>query len=475
MIDNTPTILIGGQWHHVPDRRQVHNPVDGSVVGAIDYADASAATSAADAAAEALPRWGETPARARGDLLRAAADLIQDRSERIGELLAREAGKRRPEAVGEVRFSAEYFRWFAEQARRPSGGVHPHEALHNRHLSIRRPAGVVASLTPWNFPCSIQARKLAPALAAGCTVVARVSERAPLAVTEMIRCLTDAGFPDGVVNLVHGPSAEITDAYLEHPAVRVVSFTGSTHVGQDVMSKASRRVVRPLLELGGDAPFIVFDDADLDMAVEGAMIAKFRNTGQSCIGANRFFVHAAVYDEFVSRLSAQVDAMTIGDGCSDPIPDLAACIDEYRVHAVDALVEDALDSGAKQVTRQFDLPGDTFAAPTLLVDVPDHVGLARQEVFGPAAAIFTFEDEDDVVRRANDTEMGLAGYFYTRNQARSWRLSENLDVGILGINNALPTACFAPMGGTKQSGLGREGADVGLEEFEEARYLAIGL
>lgn len=474
-MPDKPSILIDGTWQHVADRHDVLNPVNGSLVGRIGYTGPEHATAAADAAQAALPAWADTPARGRADLLHAAADLIAARADEIGTLLAQEAGKRKPEGIGEVTFSAEYFRWFAEEARRPSGSVHPHEAADRRHVSLRRPAGVVASLTPWNFPCSIQARKLAPALAAGCTVVARVSEQAPLAATEMVRCLTDAGLPRGTINLVHGPAAAITSAYLEHPAVRVVTFTGSTGVGREVMTKASNRVVRPLLELGGNAAFIVFGDADIDAAVTGAMLAKFRNTGQSCIGANRFYVHSAVFEEFVARFAAAVNTMTVGDGLASPVPDLAACIDDGRVTAVNQLVNEAQDAGAKKVTRDFDLPSGAFCAPALLVDVPDHVGLATEEVFGPAAAIFRFDDEDEVLARANATEMGLAGYFYTRDQARVWRVAERLDVGITGINNPLPSVSFAPMGGTKQSGLGREGGSHGLEEFQESRYLAIGI
>ncbi|MCW3845503.1 NAD-dependent succinate-semialdehyde dehydrogenase [Micromonospora yasonensis] len=469
------TTLIDGVWSDPPRRRDVINPTDGSVVGSVGYGDADQARAAADAAQAALAGWGDLPARARSDYLHAAADLIVARADEIGGLLAREAGKRLPEAVGEVVFSAEYFRWFAEEARRPVGAVHSNEAPDRRHLTIRRPAGVVASLTPWNFPCSIQARKLAPALAAGCTVVARVSEKAPLAVTELFRCLTDADLPAGVVNLVHGPAAEITDAYLEHPAVRVVTFTGSTSVGQRVMAKASERVVRPLLELGGDAPFCVFDDADLDAAVEGALIAKFRNTGQSCIAANRFLVHDAVFDEFVTRLAERIDQMTIGDGLMDPTPDLSACIDANRVAAVATIVDEALSRGAKKVTRDFSVPGPAFSAPALLVDVPQDCALAREEVFGPAAGVFRFRDEEEALSQANMTEMGLAGYVYSRSLSRAWRFAERLDVGIIGVNNPLPTVCFAPMGGTKQSGLGREGAAIGLEEFQEVRYLAIGV
>ncbi|HET7474549.1 MAG TPA: NAD-dependent succinate-semialdehyde dehydrogenase [Dermatophilaceae bacterium] len=468
--------LIDGRWEtpeHVVD---VVNPATGTVAGRLGWGGPGDAVRAADAAARALPSWAARPARARADLLREAAELLAARAETIGRLLAAEAGKRLPEAVGEVAFSAEYLRWFAEQARRPEGQVIPHEAPGRRHLTIRRPVGVVASLTPWNFPCSIQARKLAPALAAGCTVVARVSEKAPLAVTEMVRCLVEAGIPAGVVNLVHGPAREVTQALLDHRAVRAVSFTGSTEVGRQIMASAARRIVRPLLELGGDAAFVVFEDADLDAAVEGAMLAKFRNTGQSCIAANRFVVHEPVYDEFVSRLVKAVDAMTVGDGLADPCPDLGPVIDRSRVLAVQGLVDQALQAGATRLTRVAELPSHgTYVAPTLLADVPGDAAIGRTEVFGPAAAVFPFRDEDEAVARANATEMGLAGYFWSRDVGRVWRMAERLEVGIVGANNALPTVCFAPMGGVKQSGLGREGADAGLAEFQDVGYVALGL
>jgi succinate-semialdehyde dehydrogenase / glutarate-semialdehyde dehydrogenase len=469
------TTLVGGRWHDPEQRLDVVDPADGAVVGSVGYGGAEEARAAADAAAAAFPAWADTPARARADLLREVGEVIAERAPLIGRLLAREAGKRLPEAVAEVNFSAEYFRWFAEEVRRPSGAIHPHEAPDRRHLTLRRPAGVVASLTPWNFPCSIQARKLAPALAAGCTVVARVSEKAPLAVTEMVRCITDVGLPEGVVNLVHGPAAEITDAYLGHPSVRVVTFTGSTGVGRRIMAKASERIVRPLLELGGDAAFVVFDDADLDRAVEGAMLAKFRNSGQSCISANRFLVQSGIYDAFVERFAARVDAMTIGNGLGDPVPDLGPCIDADRAAAVETAVQHALQRGARRVTRDFELPGPAFCAPALLVDVPEDTALAREEVFGPVAGIFRFDTEDEALARANGTEMGLAGYFYSRDVSRTWRFAERLEVGIAGVNNALPSVAFAPMGGVKQSGIGREGSQLGLEEFEDVRYLAIGV
>lgn len=476
----TATVLIGGVWQDRDSHKDVVDPATGEVVGEIAYPDAAEAVAdanaAADAADAAFASWAATPARARADILLRAAGLIRERADELALLLAREAGKRLPEAAGEIAFSAEYFQWFAEEARRLGGDYPPHEAPNRRHLVIRRPVGVVASLTPWNFPCSIQARKLAPALAAGCTVVARVSEKAPLAVTELIRCLTDAGIPDGVINLVHGPSRATTEAILAHPAVRAVTFTGSTGVGRSVMEQASRRIVRPLLELGGDAAFLVMDDADIDKAVAGATLGRFRNTGQSCVGANRFYVHSAVYDEFVEKFVAAVDALTLGATTGDDVADLGPVIDDDRKRAVDALITDAVARGGRVLTAERQLPAaGSWVAPTLLADVPDDAEIATSEVFGPAAAIFRFDDLDDAIARANATEMGLAGYVYSESLRTCLTVAERLEVGIVGINEALPSVAFAPMGGVKQSGLGREGSHVGIEEFTETTYASITL
>lgn len=470
------SMLIDGAWVDGESTVTVGNPADGSAVGTLAWGTAADATRAADAAAAAFPAWADTTGRHRADLLLAGAGLLAERAAEIGDLLARETGKRRPEAHGEIAFSVEYFRWFAEQVRRPAGEVFAQENPAVRQLTVRCPVGVVASLTPWNFPCSIQARKLAPALAAGCTVVARVSEKAPLAVTELIRCLADAGLPPGVLNLVHGPAREMTDTLLDHPAVRAVTFTGSTRVGSQIMARAAARIVRPLLELGGDAPFLVCADADVEAAVDGAMLGKFRNAGQSCVGANRFFVHRSVFDEFAGKLAARVDAMTLGDPMADPTPDLGPVIDASRVAAVTGMIDAALGAGARRLTRAFELPTTGhWVAPSLLADVPADSALAREEVFGPAAAVFSFDTDDEVVARANATEMGLAGYVWSRDVGRAWRLAERLEVGIAGINQALPSVAFAPMGGVKQSGLGREGADLGLAEFTDTKYLALGL
>ncbi len=467
------TTYVKGGWSDPDDQREVSNPADGSLVGLIGYGGQAEAHAAADAAAAAFPAWSTTTARVRADLLRALADDLGAYAEEIGALLARESGKRLPEGVAEVRFAAEYFRWFGEQARRPVGEVLPNEVPGRRHLAVRRATGVALCLTPWNFPVSIQARKLAAALAAGCTTVSRASEKAPLAVVEMFRCIDRAGFPAGVANLVHGPAGEVTEALLAHPAVRVVSFTGSTEVGRRIMTLAAQRIVRPALELGGNAPFLVFDDADVDAAVDGAMLGKFRNNGQSCIAANRFLVQDGVYDAFVERLVSAVDSMSVGNPLADPVPDLGPLIDDARVKAVTGLVEGAVRSGGRRLTRDFALPVEgSYAAPVLLADVPDGADLACTEAFGPVAAVSRFSGEDEALERANRTEMGLAAYFYTRDVGRVERVAERLEAGIVGVNTPLPSAVYAPMGGIKQSGLGREGSREGLEEFQDVRYVA---
>ncbi|GAB3445696.1 NAD-dependent succinate-semialdehyde dehydrogenase [Streptomonospora sediminis] len=477
-----PTVLIGGRWDTRSERFPVHNPADGGLAGTVDWtspADAAAdAATAADAAARALPDWAATPARGRADLLLAAAARMEERRGALAELLAQEAGKRLPEAAGEIGLSIEFVRWYAEEARRSGGGILPHEAAHRRHLVGRHPAGVVASLTPWNFPCSIQARKLAPALAAGCTVVARVSEKAPLAATELIRCFTDAGLPDGTVNLVHGPPREATAALLAHPAVRVASFTGSTRVGREIMHLCADRLVRPLLELGGDAPFVVLEDADVDRAVQGALLAKFRNTGQSCVAANRFIVHEKVYDAFVDGLVRGIDAMTVGNGLADPVPDLGPVIDDGHRRAIEAMTAEAVAGGAHTLTadRTGTLPeAGSYVAPALLADVPRDARLATTEIFGPVAGVVRAPDEDTALRMADDTDMGLAAYVYAGDVDRCWRAAERLHVGIVGVNEPLPNVAFAPLGGVKQSGLGREGGSAGIEEFTELRYTSLGL
>lgn len=475
-MESTKTILIGGAWSSGTRTIKILSPATGKVVGDLDYGGKDEAEAALSAAAKAFPSWSQCPPRARAEVLRRTAQLLVERKDTIGKVLAEETGKRLPEAVAEVQFASEYFRWFSEEVRRPHGNVIPHEIDGRRHMTISRPSGVAAILTPWNFPVSIQARKLAAALGAGCTVVARASESAPLAVVELFRLMQEAGCPDGVVNLVHGPAAEITETWLNSPVVRVVSFTGSTKVGRDIMRLATNHMIRPCLELGGDAAFIVFDDADIDASVAGAMIAKFRNNGQSCLAANRFLVHEKIYERFVGKLVEAINAMTIGDGCSNPVPDLSPLINDGRVSAVRLLVEEALENGARKLTRDFELPNiGSYMEPMLLGDVQPHVSLACTEVFGPVAGVFRFSSDEEALAKANNTEFGLAAYIYTRDLGRSWYFGERLQAGIIGINNPLPPVAYAPMGGVKQSGIGREGGNKGLEEFEDLHYLALGI
>lgn len=473
----TASDLIDGIITDPGRAREVIEPASGRVCGQLGYgtpADASRrANAAADAASRALPSWAATAPRARADILLRAAELVGERTSELAHILAVEAGKRVPEATGEIGFSREYLRWFAEQIRNPCGDVFTAEHPSRFQLSLRRPLGVVACLTPWNFPVSILARKVAPALAAGCTVLVRVSEKAPLAATRWLEALIDAGLPHGVVNLVHGDPVAISRTWLDHPSVRGVSFTGSTRVGAEIMGAASRRIVRPMLELGGNAPFIVLDDADLETALEQAELGKLRNTGQSCIGINRFLVQHSIADEFSSRLAARFDQLTIGPGTADPVPDVGPVIDVERVTAVTSIVDEAIAAGGRRLTAERELPSEGYwVAPTLIADAPLSTPLATEEVFGPAAGIFTFETDAEAVQLANSTEMGLAAYVNTQNAKRALQFAGQLDAGIIGINDSLPSVAFAPLGGTRQSGLGREGAVDGLREFQETAYIA---
>ena len=471
------TDLIDGVTGELTAPLSVIDPATGRRCGSVAYGDAADAAHraglAADAAARAFPAWSTTTPRARADILHRAGELLAERAPHLARVLATEAGKRLPEAEGEVGFASEYLRWFAEEIRRPRGEVFTSEARERFQWSMQRALGVVVCITPWNFPVSILARKLAPALAAGCTVLVRVSEKAPLAVTEWVGALQEAGLPRGVLNLVHGDPVAISSTWLAHSAVRGVSFTGSTRVGSEVMRGASGRIVRPLLELGGNAPFIVLDDSDLDVAVDQAELGKLRNTGQSCVGINRFLVHESLIDEFSERLSRRFDELPFLSGVDSVDPSIGPVIDQERVAAVTDIVDDAISAGGRRLTRERELPGDGFwLAPTLIVGAPLTSRIATEEVFGPAAGIFSFSTDEEAVRYANDTEMGLAAYVVTRSTRRALRFAEQLDSGIVGVNDALPSVAFTPMGGTKQSGLGREGGLDGLREFQETTYVA---
>ncbi|MHB1628159.1 MAG: NAD-dependent succinate-semialdehyde dehydrogenase [Bacilli bacterium] len=467
---------IDGQWQKPAEGAAISvvNPATGAALSEIGFGSAQDAQAAMDAAARAFPSWSRRPARERAALLAQTAALIRERAASIGRILALESGKRMAEAEGEVRFAAEYFQWFAEEIRRPHGELVPGEAPGRHHMVSRQAAGVAVCLTPWNFPVSIQARKLAPALAAGCTVVARPSQRAPLSVIELVRCLVDAGFPAGVVNLVIGPARTTTGVMMNHRALRVVSFTGSTEVGQELVQLSAKQLPKMALELGGNAPFIVFSDADVEQAVEGALIAKFRNNGQSCIAGNRFYVQEGVYDEFLSRLAKRVEEMRVGDPTTGESVDLGPVISRENRERLDSLTQTALRAGASSIARSAGVPGEGFfVPPQFLENVSEAAELSSGEVFGPIAPVHRFTDEEEVIARANDSDMGLAGYVYTSDVGRSVRVTSALECGIIGLNHALPSVTFAPMGGFKKSGLGREGGRAGLEEFLEIKYVSL--
>ncbi len=469
------SMFINGQWRkpYSGELIGVNNPATGELIAELGWGGIEEAKEAVDVAAHAFQTWKRTTARERADVLQKAYNLIHQREEQIGYVLANESGKRLSEAVGEVHFASEYFRWFAEEARRPNGAYIPNEVPNKRHWTRAQPAGVVLSLTPWNFPVSIQARKLAPALAAGCTVVARASQKTPLSVIEMFHCLEEAGFPEGVVNLIQGPASITTEAMMQHKAVRVISFTGSTPVGQSLIRMSATGVQHLALELGGNAPFIVFEDADIAKAVEGAMLAKFRNNGQSCIAANRFFVHSGIYDEFVQKWTHAVEHMRLSDPLVDPESDLGPVIDAPKWNELHVWIDEATRKGAHQVNKLIQRPDKGyFFSPVLLENVSEDTKVAYEEIFGPVSPIFRFQDEDEVIERANRTEMGLAAYVYTARADRGTRVTEALDYGIVGWNHALPSVAFAPMGGWKHSGLGREGGRLGMEEFQEVKYIS---
>ncbi|MFE2048350.1 NAD-dependent succinate-semialdehyde dehydrogenase [Streptomyces sp. NPDC059459] len=476
-MTGTPTrLLIGGTWTDAADgaTMPVDDPATGEILGRVADAGPEEARLAEDAAVRAQEGWAGTAPRARGEILRRAHEILLDRAEAFARLMTSEMGKPLAEARGEVAYAAEFLRWFSEEAVRVDGdhGVLP-DGRHRMLLS-RRPVGPCLLITPWNFPLAMGARKLGPALAAGCTTVLKPAPQTPLSSLALAAVLQEAGLPDGVLNVVTTSRAgEVCEPLLRGGRIRKLSFTGSTQVGRLLLAQCADTVVRASMELGGNAPFIVFDDADLDVAVDGAMIAKMRNMGEACTAANRFFVHRSVAEEFARRLARRMAALVVGPGTRDGV-DVGPLIDAAGRAKVEELVADAVERGARVLVggRTPEGPG-WFYPPTVLTDVRPDSRLTGTEIFGPVAAILTFDDEDEVVRRANDTPWGLVGYVFTEGLARALRVSERLEAGMVGLNTGLVSNPAAPFGGVKQSGLGREGGKVGIEEFLEYRYVAI--
>lgn len=469
-------LLIGGRWVAGGTGRimAVEDPATGRVLCEIADADAVDGRRALDAAAKAQDGWAETSARERGEILRRAYEIILSRTEEFALLMTLEMGKPLAEARGEVAYAAEFFRWFSEEAVRIDGGFARTPDGRNRILVMRQPIGPCLLITPWNFPLAMATRKIGPAVAAGCTMVLKPAPQTPLSSLALARILQQAGLPDGVLQVITTSRAgEVVAPLLRSGRIRKLSFTGSTAVGRILLAQCAEAVVRTSMELGGNAPFIVFPDADLDAALEGAMAAKMRNMGEACTAANRLFVHREIADEFGQRLATRMGALRVGPGTADDT-DVGPLIDEASRRKIGALVDDAVSRGARVLTggSMLDGPG-YFYSPTVLADVDMSSEMLKTEIFGPVAPIVAFDDETEIVGTANATDWGLAGYVFTQDIDRALRVCERLDVGMVGLNTGIVSTPAAPFGGVKQSGLGREGGRVGIGEFLEYKYVAI--
>ncbi|MFD2239363.1 NAD-dependent succinate-semialdehyde dehydrogenase [Aureimonas populi] len=476
-IASIPTdLMIGGQWRkgRGGDRLEVIDPSTGARIADVANASIEDAMDAVRAAHEAGPGWAATPPRKRSDILRRCFELMMERRQMLAELISLENGKALSDAQGEVAYAAEFFRWFSEEAVRLNGEIYTAPSGANKIVVEHQPIGVAVLVTPWNFPAAMATRKIAPALAAGCTCVLKPATETPLTAYALAALYAEAGVPDGVVNVVTtGRAGATVSAMLHDPRVRKLSFTGSTEVGRRLLHEAADTVVSCSMELGGNAPFIVFDDADLDKAIEGAMVAKMRNGGEACTAANRFFVQKGILEAFSTRLAERMGAMALGPGY-DAATQCGPVINAEALERIDGLVRDAEGRGARTLTggRRADREGFYFP-PTVLCDVPAEASITAEEIFGPIAAIASFETEEEAIARANDTEYGLISYVFTEDLGRAMRVAEKLDSGMVGVNRGLVSDPAAPFGGTKQSGLGREGAHHGIMEFCETKYIAV--
>ena len=475
LLEQVPTgLFIGGEWVHTGSTFPVKDPATGDTLLEIADAGPDDSVRALDAAVAAQEEWAATPPRTRSDILRRAFDLVQEHREDLALLMTLEMGKPLAEARGEVAYGGEFLRWFSEEAVRIAGryGLNPEGT--GRMVVSQRPVGPSFFITPWNFPFAMATRKIAPALAAGCTVVIKPPELTPLTTLYFVKLLVEAGLPAGVVNVFTTTRSSGTSApVIADPRLRKLSFTGSTEVGRKLIAQAAEGVLRVSMELGGNAPFVVFDDADLDKAVEGAMQAKFRNIGQACTAANRFIVHEAVAEEFARRVTERVTAMRIGRGTEEGVQ-IGPLIDDKAVAKADELVQDAVSRGATLLTGGSAPEGPgTFYEPTVVADVPAGSAILREEIFGPVLAIATFSDEDEAVRLANDTEYGLVSYVFTQDLARGHRMIDRLETGMMGLNVGVVSNAAAPFGGVKQSGVGREGGLEGIHEYLSTKYTLI--
>jgi len=465
---------IGGEWYEGASTYPVLNPATGEVIAHVAKGGAAEATQAIAAAERAFPAWRSLTAKERSARVKRWGELMLEHRDALAVLLTREQGKPLAEARGEVGYAASFFEWFAEEAKRAYGDVIPSPNPNAKIIVTREPVGVVAAITPWNFPLAMITRKAGPALAAGCTMVLKPSEETPLSALALAVLAEKAGIPPGVFNVISGDAVAIGGVLTESDVVRKLSFTGSTRVGKLLAKQSADTLKKLSLELGGNAPFIVFDDADLDAAVQGAMASKFRNTGQTCVCVNRFYVQDGIYDAFTLALAQAARKMRVGNALQGDV-EQGPLINQAALTKVEAHVADALQKGAKVLTgAKPHAFGGTFYEPTVLVDASSSMLIAQEETFGPVAACFRFKTEDEAVAAANATPFGLSAYFYTRDLARAWRVGEALESGMVGINEGILSTEVAPFGGVKQSGLGREGSKYGLDEYTELKYMMMG-
>ncbi|WP_417585708.1 NADP-dependent succinate-semialdehyde dehydrogenase [Nitrincola sp.] len=471
---------INGQWVNADSGKTyaIHNPATGDKLGEVPSMGAAETQAAIDAAEAALPAWRAKTAKERAVILRRWFDLMMQHQDDLGRLMTLEQGKPLAEAKGEIAYAASFVEWFAEEAKRVYGETIPGHQADKRILVIRQPIGVAAAITPWNFPSAMITRKAAPALAAGCTMVLKPAPQTPFSALALVQLAEEAGIPAGVLSVVTATAEDsiaVGNVFCNSDVVRKLSFTGSTGVGIKLMQQCAPTLKKLSLELGGNAPFVVFDDADLDAAVEGAIISKYRNAGQTCVCANRIYVQKGVYDAFAEKFAVAVAKLKVGNGLEDGVT-TGPLIDANAVKKVQSHLEDALSKGAKLTTGgNPHALGGTFFEPTIITGATSDMLIAREETFGPLAPLFAFEDEADVIHMANDTEYGLAAYFYARDLGRVWRVAEALEYGMVGINTGVISTEVAPFGGVKSSGLGREGSRHGIEEYLEMKYLCINI
>ncbi len=467
---------VDGQWIDADsgETLPVLNPATGETIAEIAKCGTAETRRAIVAAESALVTWRQKTAKERAAVLRKWFTLMMEAQEDLAQIMTAEQGKPLAEARGEIAYGANYIEWFAEEAKRIYGDTIPHPSNDKRIVIIKQPVGVVACITPWNFPNAMLTRKIAPALAAGCTVVCKPASETPLSALAFVELAVRAGVPAGVINIVAGITREIGTELTSNPIVRKLTFTGSTQVGKMLMEQCAATVKRTSMELGGNAPFIVFDDADLDEAIKGAMICKYRNAGQTCVCANRFLIQDGIYDEFAARLKEATAGLKLGEGIDESVT-VGPLINERAANDVIGFVEDAVAKGAKVAIggSRSDL-GACFVEPTVLTNVSEDMRVFREEIFGPVAPLFRFKTEAEAIAMANDTDVGLACYFYSRDIGRIWRVAEGLEYGIVGINEGLISNEMAPFGGVKESGQGREGSKYGLDDYLEIKYMCIG-